>query len=143
MGALMGESGRFDVFETVLEILRAKAEHPDVPPEKLRSVDPRLDAFLDCRGDEDERAADAAARALAQRSRKAGVGSSGPIVLAGAAEGGIGAGQRLCSVSPLDEDAPGVAMCAQLHLRQTDPLHGGLMCARTPLDPVACPRPWS
>ncbi|GLC66435.1 hypothetical protein PLESTF_000427100 [Pleodorina starrii] len=48
-GAYMGEDGRYDAYETTLEILRAKAAHPDVPPEALRKVDPQLDAFLDCR----------------------------------------------------------------------------------------------
>ncbi|KXZ44080.1 hypothetical protein GPECTOR_74g694 [Gonium pectorale] len=48
-GGFMGEDGRYDAYETLLEILRAKAAHPHAPPEQLRSLDPQLDAFLDCR----------------------------------------------------------------------------------------------
>ncbi|KAG2486865.1 hypothetical protein HYH03_014548 [Edaphochlamys debaryana] len=48
-GASMGESGRFDAFETLLAVLAARARHPGTPPERLRQVDPALDAFLDCR----------------------------------------------------------------------------------------------
>ncbi|KAG2488891.1 hypothetical protein HYH03_012521 [Edaphochlamys debaryana] len=48
-GSFMGESGRFDAFETLLEILRAKADHPGVAPEQLRRVDASLDAFMECR----------------------------------------------------------------------------------------------
>ncbi|KAG2443675.1 hypothetical protein HXX76_002023 [Chlamydomonas incerta] len=48
-GAYMGESGRFDAFETLLAVLAARARHPDTPQERLRQVDPALGAFLDCR----------------------------------------------------------------------------------------------
>ncbi|GIL43909.1 hypothetical protein Vafri_1495 [Volvox africanus] len=48
-GATQGESGKFDAFETTLEILRAKAAHPDAAPGQLRQLDPQFDAFMDCR----------------------------------------------------------------------------------------------
>ncbi|EFJ43461.1 acetylglucosaminyltransferase [Volvox carteri f. nagariensis] len=64
-GSYIGESGRYDAFETLLEILRAKAAHPDTPPEQLRQVDPQLDAFLDCRDPNDPDVAPAPALAAA------------------------------------------------------------------------------
>ncbi|KAG2495607.1 hypothetical protein HYH03_006207 [Edaphochlamys debaryana] len=61
-GSTMGESGRFDAFETLLEVLRAKAEHPGVAPEGLRRVDARLDAFMECRGEEEGEGAEGVGR---------------------------------------------------------------------------------
>ncbi|KAG2430414.1 hypothetical protein HXX76_009939 [Chlamydomonas incerta] len=49
VGGLFGEDGRYDAFETTLEVLRVKAEHPDAPPESYRQIDEDFDAFMDCR----------------------------------------------------------------------------------------------
>ncbi len=67
-GAYMGESGRYDAYETLLEVLRAKAAHPHAAPEELRRLDPRFDAFLDCRKDEEEEE-EQGAGALAAKGR--------------------------------------------------------------------------
>ncbi|KAG2448124.1 hypothetical protein HYH02_006709 [Chlamydomonas schloesseri] len=48
-GGLFGEDGRYDAFETTLEVLRVKAEYPDAPPESYRQMDKDFDAFMDCK----------------------------------------------------------------------------------------------
>ncbi|GIL82050.1 hypothetical protein Vretifemale_10996, partial [Volvox reticuliferus] len=47
-GAVLGEDGRYDAFETTLEILRVRAAHPDAPQEDFRRLDPDFAAFMDC-----------------------------------------------------------------------------------------------
>ncbi|KAG2488688.1 hypothetical protein HYH03_012689 [Edaphochlamys debaryana] len=49
LGAVFGEDGRYDAFETLMEILRVRQEHPGVSPERYREVDERFRAFADCR----------------------------------------------------------------------------------------------
>ncbi|KAG2483243.1 hypothetical protein HYH03_017900 [Edaphochlamys debaryana] len=49
VGGLFGEDGRFDAFETTLEVLRVMRQHPDAPPESYRAIDKDFDAFMDCR----------------------------------------------------------------------------------------------
>ncbi|GLC51474.1 hypothetical protein PLESTB_000506400 [Pleodorina starrii] len=48
LGAILGEDGRYDAFETTMEILRVRKEHPGVPPEKYTKVDERFRKFVDC-----------------------------------------------------------------------------------------------
>ncbi|GIL44053.1 hypothetical protein Vafri_1620 [Volvox africanus] len=48
-GAVLGEDGRYDAFETTLEVLRVRAAHPDAPQEDFRHLDPDFAAFMDCR----------------------------------------------------------------------------------------------
>ncbi|EFJ44782.1 acetylglucosaminyltransferase [Volvox carteri f. nagariensis] len=48
LGAILGEDGRYDAFETLMEILRVRKEHPDVPPEKYQKVDQRFRKFINC-----------------------------------------------------------------------------------------------
>ncbi|KXZ45291.1 hypothetical protein GPECTOR_56g387 [Gonium pectorale] len=48
-GSVMGEDGRYDAFESTLEVLRVKALHPTAPPQDYRRLDPDFDAFMDCR----------------------------------------------------------------------------------------------
>ncbi|GIL43551.1 hypothetical protein Vafri_1253 [Volvox africanus] len=48
LGAILGEDGRYDAFETIIEILRVRKERPDVPPEKYVDVDERFRKFIDC-----------------------------------------------------------------------------------------------
>lgn len=69
-GAYMGESGRYDAYETLLEVLRAKAAHPHAAPEELRRLDPRFDAFMDCRDDEGEEEQGALALAAARSGKE-------------------------------------------------------------------------
>ncbi|EFJ49509.1 acetylglucosaminyltransferase [Volvox carteri f. nagariensis] len=48
-GAVLGEDGRYDAFETTLEVLRVRAAHPDAPQQDFRRLDPDFAAFMDCR----------------------------------------------------------------------------------------------
>ncbi|GLI68736.1 hypothetical protein VaNZ11_013227 [Volvox africanus] len=48
LGAILGEDGRYDAFETLMEILRLRKEHPDVPPEKYQKVDEQFRKFVNC-----------------------------------------------------------------------------------------------
>ncbi|KAG2497997.1 hypothetical protein HYH03_004256 [Edaphochlamys debaryana] len=48
VGAIMGEDGRYDAFETIIEILRMRLKYPDVPPERYREVDEHFRQFSDC-----------------------------------------------------------------------------------------------
>ena len=73
-GAYMGESGRFDAFETLLAVLAARARHPDTPPERLRQADPVLDAFMDCR-----EGPDGGGAALVREDVKVDVGRGPPL----------------------------------------------------------------
>ncbi|GAX78010.1 hypothetical protein CEUSTIGMA_g5452.t1 [Chlamydomonas eustigma] len=49
-GGFLGDEGKYDAFETTLEVLRAMHDHPDVPPEKLQDVDPEFRMFMHCGG---------------------------------------------------------------------------------------------
>ncbi|KAG2483237.1 hypothetical protein HYH03_017894 [Edaphochlamys debaryana] len=162
-GALFGESGRFDAFETLHELLRAKAAHPGVPMERLRQADPQLDAFLDCRdpatgsdapltarGDSSAGSvlSDVAAPERGSGSRSSGAGlagtaaqGSGPSTAGSDLVGGRkeAEGRRLCSISPFDGKDPQVDLCRAVH---SWPAHGGYMCAYSPDDLTLCPRPW-
>ncbi|KAG2487592.1 hypothetical protein HYH03_013871 [Edaphochlamys debaryana] len=159
-GALFGESGAFDAFETLLEVLRAKAAHPDVPFERLRQVDPQLDAFLDCRDlDQLDSAAAPEGPGPGAAGAAAGQGSTNGTAdvrqgSAGAVQAESGAGSasqgpsrganaakgrgRVCSVSPFDEEDPGVEQCRTVVIPT-----GGFMCAHSPRDLTACLRPWA
>ncbi|KAG2482087.1 hypothetical protein HYH03_018962 [Edaphochlamys debaryana] len=87
-GALFGEDGRFDAFETTLEVLRVMRQHPDAPPESYRAIDKDFDAFMDCRDppgfkwlsgipEESNPWADLEADAAASSNGGAGVGGTG------------------------------------------------------------------
>ncbi|PNH10645.1 putative glucuronosyltransferase, partial [Tetrabaena socialis] len=121
-GAVLGEDGRYDAFESTLEVLRVRRAHPAAPQADFRRLDPDFDAFMDCRdpsgfkrqsglpgdgagpqGSESEEAeAEAevrgpqdAAAALAAGEE----GDEGGVVLAGSdpeslAEGGAGEGEE-------------------------------------------------
>ncbi|MEW5302327.1 MAG: hypothetical protein WDW36_005126 [Sanguina aurantia] len=47
-GAILGETGNFDAFETLLAILAARLRHPGLAPGKLAGADPPFRRFLDC-----------------------------------------------------------------------------------------------
>ncbi|KAG1659278.1 hypothetical protein FOA52_008207 [Chlamydomonas sp. UWO 241] len=47
-GSILGDDGRYDAFETVMEILRMRLKHPDVPPERYADTDPEFAAFMRC-----------------------------------------------------------------------------------------------
>ncbi|KAG2438928.1 hypothetical protein HYH02_010722 [Chlamydomonas schloesseri] len=152
-GAYMGESGRFDAFETLLAVLAARARHPDTPPERLRQVDQQLDAFMDCRSGAEEGGEEGKEGLLSGRVGAAGGDitgeAGGPDQATGARKAGGGAKamtaaktQPLCSVSPYDKADPGVTMCAALYRNPFQPPAGGLRCVGAG-DVAACPRHWA
>ncbi|KAG2484983.1 hypothetical protein HYH03_016277 [Edaphochlamys debaryana] len=132
LGAAMGEGGRYDAVETLLELLRSKAQHPGVPWEGLRAVDGQLDAFLDCRsgegaeGEEAEREAEEGEGAEADGGGAGAAGDARAEGASGRREGAAGArgwGPRRRAQLPVAPPRRG-------HVRGR------------PLDLAACPRPW-
>jgi hypothetical protein len=49
LGAVMGENGQYDAFETLLEVLRMRRDHPGVPPARYAEVDSQFADFVACR----------------------------------------------------------------------------------------------
>ena len=49
LGGLMGEDGRYDAFETLMEVLRMRRDHPGVPPARYAEVDRHFADFMACR----------------------------------------------------------------------------------------------
>ena len=47
-GSLFGEDGRYDAVETLLQILRVRAAHPDLPPERYMEADDQFRRFINC-----------------------------------------------------------------------------------------------
>eukprot|EP00798_Chlamydomonas_sp_ICE-L_P028891 gene28891-32083_t len=47
-GSFMGESGKFDAFETIMEILRMKSKFPKAMPFEYYDLDPEYVKFMDC-----------------------------------------------------------------------------------------------
>ncbi|KAG2443680.1 hypothetical protein HXX76_002028 [Chlamydomonas incerta] len=143
-GAYMGESGRFDAFETLLAVLAARARHPDTPQERLRQVDPALDAFMDCR-----EGPGAAVGGGGEEGGKGSAGGNGAGVDAAGEDAqrlnsapAAGKAQPLCSVSPYDKADPGVTLCSSLYRNPFQPPAGGLRCAGAG-DVAACARAWA
>eukprot|EP00798_Chlamydomonas_sp_ICE-L_P031280 gene31280-6425_t len=48
-GSIMGESGKYDAFETTLQILRMKKKYPKAMPFEFVDLDDDFRAFMDCR----------------------------------------------------------------------------------------------
>ena len=48
LGGLLGEDGRYDAVETLLQILRVRAAHPDLPPERYMEADDQFRRFINC-----------------------------------------------------------------------------------------------
>jgi hypothetical protein len=44
----MGEDGRYDAIETLLEVLRVRASHPGLRPEEYMARDERFRKFVNC-----------------------------------------------------------------------------------------------
>lgn len=129
----MGEDGRFDAFETTLEVLRVKAAYPRAPPEQYRALDADFDAFLDCRDPPSWNVS----VPLQELYAETGPGS------VGRGEGGGGGGSRLnplCSHAYVERENP----CERLVLSsaKTHGPPGGLMCARSKGRLAECPRTW-
>ncbi|KAG2422747.1 hypothetical protein HXX76_015833 [Chlamydomonas incerta] len=47
-GAVAGESGRWDAFETILEVLRMQQTYPGLEPAQYAEADPRFRTFINC-----------------------------------------------------------------------------------------------
>jgi len=47
-GGVLGDDGRYDAFETVMEILRMRLQYPDLPPEKYADSDADFARFMRC-----------------------------------------------------------------------------------------------
>eukprot|EP00798_Chlamydomonas_sp_ICE-L_P016629 gene16629-22876_t len=115
-GAFMGETGRYDAFETILEVLRAMLDHPGTPPEDLAKVDADFKRFMNCGANEME----------------------GPPVEAFPETG-------LCTHSEFEDPSPKCYLCLR-GSTPSHGVPGGAICChpnsthRTDLS--QCPRPW-
>ena len=47
-GSILGDEGRYDAFETVMEILRMKLQYPDLDPAKYAAKDEAFRRFMHC-----------------------------------------------------------------------------------------------
>uniref|UniRef100_A0A7S3QYI9 Exostosin GT47 domain-containing protein n=1 Tax=Dunaliella tertiolecta TaxID=3047 RepID=A0A7S3QYI9_DUNTE len=52
VGGMMQESGRYDAFETTLEVLRVRVDHPGVAPQEYAQVDSDFKKFMACGAEE-------------------------------------------------------------------------------------------
>uniref|UniRef100_A0A7S3QY39 EGF-like domain-containing protein n=1 Tax=Dunaliella tertiolecta TaxID=3047 RepID=A0A7S3QY39_DUNTE len=52
VGGVTGESGKYDGFETILEILRVHKDHPETPPQDFSKVDSDFKKFMACGAEE-------------------------------------------------------------------------------------------
>ncbi|KAG2452459.1 hypothetical protein HYH02_002701 [Chlamydomonas schloesseri] len=88
-GSVFGEDGRYDAFETLMQVLRMRATYPSLGPEEYAYVDASFAAFMKC---EAHLPGAGAATAAAAGAGAAGSGSSrsrGSGVAAVAAAGGL------------------------------------------------------
>jgi hypothetical protein len=86
LGSFKWDIGKYDAFETMLEILRARLKHPGLEPHLLAEKDEEFRAFMECRE----------------------VGKEDP-------EEPQKLPQVLCSFSTLDSDPPGCEECLKVH----------------------------
>ncbi|GLC47762.1 hypothetical protein PLESTB_000023000 [Pleodorina starrii] len=168
-GSVWGEDGAYDAFETLVQVLRMRANYPNVAPEEYEFVDAAFAAFMACR----EPPPPAAAAAAGQRSLAASAAAGGggaaslrpppqrrrpaataaaatalravaaaspPPPPAAAAAPAAPARQPLCSHSALP--TPGAASCSRCVRRRGRLLNpGGTICCNT-RDLAKCPRLW-
>ncbi|GFR49303.1 hypothetical protein Agub_g11325 [Astrephomene gubernaculifera] len=89
-GSVFGEDGRYDAFETLVQVLRMRAVYPSLAPEEYGYVDPAFAAFMNCQepplpGDVASARAGAAAAAGASGRANARAEASGASAAAAAA----------------------------------------------------------
>ncbi|EFJ44863.1 hypothetical protein VOLCADRAFT_118607 [Volvox carteri f. nagariensis] len=48
-GEVMGEDGRYDAFETLMEVLRMRRDHPSLDPSEYARTDSRFADFINCK----------------------------------------------------------------------------------------------
>uniref|UniRef100_A0A6U2FL05 Exostosin GT47 domain-containing protein n=1 Tax=Chlamydomonas euryale TaxID=1486919 RepID=A0A6U2FL05_9CHLO len=163
VGGFMRESGRYDAFETLLEVLRARIDHPGIPPHRLADEDPQLAAFMECRdehgeggdsqGDADKASAPvedlatddlqstAAAEAHASAQQHVVV-QAGGVKGGGGSSGGGRGDSVLCSISSYDVAAESTA-CKECTRKGAHalPMPGGVPCCGA-ASLAECARPW-
>ena len=49
LGGIMGETGEFDAFATIMAILRMRRKYPDSKPEEYYDLDEGFRDFVDCK----------------------------------------------------------------------------------------------
>ncbi len=92
-GSLFGEDGRYDAFETLMQILRMRVRYPGVAPEEYVFVDRAFAAFMRCQPPPKEGSDGAAGGQVQQQQQGRAAGGAGGKVLAGAA-GALDSGKR-------------------------------------------------
>ncbi|KAG2424369.1 hypothetical protein HXX76_014578 [Chlamydomonas incerta] len=111
-GAVFGEDGRYDAFETLMQVLRMRATYPSLGPEEYAYVDASFAAFMKCEahlpGAASAAAAAAAAGAAATADGSRGIGAGAGGLLGGFK--GTGAAGGLLDVAKPDL---GQALAAQ------------------------------
>lgn len=124
IGSFMRESGAYDAFETLLEILRVRLLHPKAKPEEYAKLDADFAAF--------ERCASPHARVPPPKPQPPhGADSKGPPNRTF---------EGLCSLSKYDRPTPGCKECMSTHRGYVP---GGALCCETSENLAACPRLWA
>ncbi|KAG1660242.1 hypothetical protein FOA52_007639 [Chlamydomonas sp. UWO 241] len=118
IGGFKWDTGKYDAFETTLEILRSMLAHPGVPPERLREVDAELAAFMECRSGGGGRGGDAPQAATVPSAPQ----------------------DMVCSLSKFDEEATRDP-CSGCVSRSTGVVPGGMACCGA-ASLGRCPRLW-
>ncbi|EFJ49510.1 acetylglucosaminyltransferase [Volvox carteri f. nagariensis] len=141
VGGLFGEDGRYDAFETTLEVLRVKAAHPDAPPESYRKLDPDFDTFMRCRDPPGWKVSGPVPDMWGMLDGGGG-GESGLGAGVGGKGGAVAEQQNpLCSHSIMDR---GRLPCERFvqGSSKTHGIPGGIICARSRHNLAKCPRTW-
>ncbi|KAG1674838.1 hypothetical protein FOA52_015226 [Chlamydomonas sp. UWO 241] len=145
-GGVLGDAGKYDAFESTLEVLRAMQAYPDADPSEYSALDAEFKAFMECRDTADASpppprppVAPAELDAKGRMKKRRGRGGA-PIGL-------NGYDTMLCSHSWLDAkmgDSAPRPPCREC-LVGASPTHGypgGAICCGSGGDVSACPRPW-
>ncbi|KAG1671535.1 hypothetical protein FOA52_011255 [Chlamydomonas sp. UWO 241] len=144
-GGFMGESGKYDAFETILQILRVKKQYPHAAPFEYTELDADFGRFVRC-GAKEEPWADAVAGPV--------LSAAGGASLGGKSDGGGGGVFSLFSGRGGKEGVPGARGSAGAGETQASGGGGGgrggggeqqlKVCSRSEFDPEerscgACP----
>ncbi|KAG1670893.1 hypothetical protein FOA52_000395 [Chlamydomonas sp. UWO 241] len=112
LGSFQWDDAKYDAFETILAILRARIDNPGVAPEKLWEVDPDFRAFMECRSKDQD---------------KWEPPSQPPT--------------NLCLHSVFDADEHSEDACEPCFKRNNGIIPGGASCCKA-ASLAACPRAW-
>ena len=159
-GGIMGEDGRYDAFETTLEVLRVKGLYPDAEPSQYQQLDSDFRDFMACQdpkgfktvgpapdqyglmGSGGSSSDDGSSRTGGSSKAGTGTGSSGSVAEGGGGgSGGSAPGNPLCSHALPDRQHNG---CEQYLVgsSKTHLLAGGVMCGGVQDNIANCPRVW-